>query len=94
MYFTPIGINDWYLLTVVPMEVANTKTMDIMKLNYVRGSTRDEGSFRHRSICPGIIFFTVRLLKNIRIFSENMKFLRSWFRWRLRKVSCQRMRCC
>lgn len=36
MYYTPTGINDWYLLTVVPMEVANTKTMNIMKLNYVQ----------------------------------------------------------
>lgn len=36
MYYAPTGINDWYLLTVVPMEVANTKAMDIMKLTYVQ----------------------------------------------------------
>lgn len=36
MYYMPIGINDWYLLTVVPMEVANTKAMAIMKLTYLQ----------------------------------------------------------
>ncbi|MBS7006854.1 bifunctional diguanylate cyclase/phosphodiesterase [Anaerostipes sp.] len=36
MYYVPTGINDWYLLTVVPMEVANTKAMAIMKLTYIQ----------------------------------------------------------
>lgn len=36
MYYVPTGINDWYLLTVVPTEVANTKAMAIMKLTYVQ----------------------------------------------------------
>lgn len=36
MYYVPTEINDWYLLTVVPTEVANTKAMAIMKLTYVQ----------------------------------------------------------
>lgn len=35
MYYTPLGINDWYLLSVVPTSVANEKMAQIMRWSYM-----------------------------------------------------------
>lgn len=58
MYYTPTGINDWYLMTVVPVEVANTKAMAIMKLTYLQS---------------GIIVAVFLLLLIYMIWSERKK---------------------
>ncbi len=38
MYYRPLGINDWYLLTVVPMEVLNQKILFILSYTLILGS--------------------------------------------------------
>ena len=35
MYYTPLDINDWYLISVVPTSVANEKMNQVMVWSYV-----------------------------------------------------------
>lgn len=59
LYYRPIGINDWYLLTVVPISVTNKKLDAVMKANY--------------TLCGAIILLTIGLLGTMLFIQDKGK---------------------